>query len=59
MKVSASTFDIMEHYGDAEGIRVFAEAGFQALDFGMFYSIDDYRLQFTDAERIAYYTNLR
>lgn len=59
MKISTSTFDILEHYGDAEGVRVFAEAGFQALDFGMFYSIDDYRMKFTDAERVQYYTNLR
>lgn len=59
MKVSTSTFEVMKVVGDEAGIRMFAEAGFQALDFGLFYSETDYRFQFSDEKFKEYFTRLR
>lgn len=59
MDISTSTYDMLAHYGDEEGIRNLAKAGFDCLDFGMFYALDDYRFNLSKEAFIQYYTNLR
>ncbi|MFA6948580.1 MAG: sugar phosphate isomerase/epimerase [Eubacteriales bacterium] len=36
MKISCTTDTFMRHFGDEEGLRKIAEAGFDCVDFGMF-----------------------
>ena len=58
MKIGTSTGEMLNFYGDEEGIRHLAKAGFDCLDFGMFYSEDDWRLHLENDEFISYYNRL-
>ena len=37
MKISTSTHHIFQMYGMEEGMKMFANAGFEAIDYGMFH----------------------
>ena len=58
MKISTSTGEMLNYYGDEDGIRHLAKAGFDCLDFGMFYPENDWRFQLSDTEFKAYYDHL-
>ena len=61
MKISTSTFTVLDApgIGDEAGIRLLAEAGFDALDFSFFYWDQDPRFQMSDEEHTAYYRHLK
>ena len=61
MKISTSTFTVLDTpgIGDEKGIRLLADAGFEALDFGLFYWSKDPRFQMSDEAHEAYYRRLR
>ena len=61
MKVSTSTFTILDTpgVGDEKGIRLLADAGFEALDFSLFYWSKDPRFQMGDDAHTKYYKYLR
>ncbi len=61
MKIGTSTFTVLDTpgIGDEKGIRLLADAGFEALDFGFFYWAQDPRFQMSDAAHTAYYKQLR
>lgn len=59
MKISTSTDKLTKYYGDEVAIKKFAQAGFQALDFGMFYPVDDWRFQLSEDEFIKYFSSLK
>ncbi len=59
MKISTSTGEMLKYYGDEEGIRHLAKAGFDCLDFGMFYAENDWRFQLSDEEFKTYYLHLK
>ena len=58
MKISTSTGEMLNFFGDEEGIRHLAKAGFDCLDFGMFYPESDWRFQLSEDDFLRYYRRL-
>lgn len=61
MKVSTSTSNIVSRFGHETAMNIFGEAGFEALDYGMFHLAPDGELfaKADDAEFAEYFKNVR
>jgi len=60
MKISSSTHHFCPLYGDAEGIRMFKESGFDAIEYDIFHYPPDGEVftKYTDEEFKAFFTNI-
>ena len=60
MKISCTTDTFMRTFGDEEGLRKIAEAGFDAVDFGMFkYPMRGELFASPDSDFESYFKGLR
>lgn len=59
MKISSTTFEIASTLGDEAALRILSEAGFDAVDFGMFYKPNDEHFVKSEEEMKQYFTELR
>lgn len=59
MNICTQTARLAEVFGDEKGIKILAEAGFQSIDFSMFYPVDKGLFAESDEAVSEHFTKLR